>query len=234
MAKVKPYYQEEWASLYLANCLDILPQFGPGDADVILTDPPWPDYKVKGLVGSENALELFTQAAIHFPRICDRLIVILRCDTDPRFLLSVPRDLKFQRLCWLRRTPPGYRGTLLINADIAYVFGPGWLADNGKRILPGEYLEGVSKGSRLPNTDHPCYRSEKHVAWLIGNYSRSGQTILDPFSGTGTTLITAKSQGRKSIGIEIKKEYADFTVKRMRQSVMNFSSAALGDLKRGG
>ncbi len=50
--------------------------------------------------------------------------------------------------------------------------------------------------------------------------SRRGDTVLDPFSGSGTALWVAKRLGRKAIGYELKQEYCDLAVKRMAQMVM--------------
>ena len=44
-----------------------------------------------------------------------------------------------------------------------------------------------------------------------------GEIVLDPFMGSGSTLIAARNQGRKSIGIEIKKQYCDTAIERLAQ-----------------
>ncbi len=67
---------------------------------------------------------------------------------------------------------------------------------------------------------HPGYTSEDVTDRVIMAFTLSGQIILDPFLGSGTTAYCAKKLNRKCIGIEIEEKYCEIAAKRCSQSVM--------------
>ncbi len=72
---------------------------------------------------------------------------------------------------------------------------------------------------------HPTQKPVALFAYLMATYSNLGDTILDPFMGSGTTGIAAKKLGRRAIGIEIELKYCEIAAKRMAQSVMPLKTA---------
>ena len=66
--------------------------------------------------------------------------------------------------------------------------------------------------------EHPSPKPERAMTWLLDRLP-SG-SVLDPFAGSGTTLLAAKTLGRASIGIEIEPRYCEIAVKRLRQEVL--------------
>jgi DNA modification methylase len=68
--------------------------------------------------------------------------------------------------------------------------------------------------------NHPAIFPESLARDHILSWSNEGDTVLDPFSGSGTTIKMARLMGRKGIGIEINPEYCAIAVERLRQRVL--------------
>jgi len=67
---------------------------------------------------------------------------------------------------------------------------------------------------------HPAIFPEDLARDHILSWSNEGDIVLDPFSGSGTTIKMARETGRRGIGIEINKEYCDIAVKRLEQRLL--------------
>jgi site-specific DNA-methyltransferase (adenine-specific) len=97
-----------------------------------------------------------------------------------------------------------------------------------KKTLYGEYSARSEMGwtnADSPNRKnhdnkrtnfHPTVKPLAIMSYLITLGSRRGDTVLDPFAGSGTTIMAAKMLGRKGIGIEINPEYAKIAEARIR------------------
>ena len=70
--------------------------------------------------------------------------------------------------------------------------------------------------------EHPTQKPISLMVWCLGFVD--GETILDPFMGSGTTLVAAKQLGRRAIGIEIEEAYCEIAVKRLAQTMLQFDA----------
>lgn len=73
------------------------------------------------------------------------------------------------------------------------------------------------KGSALDRPDHPCPKPLPLMLELLSLFSDPGETVLDPYMGSGTTGAAALMLGRKFVGVEIDHHYFDDTCKRLER-----------------
>ena len=72
----------------------------------------------------------------------------------------------------------------------------------------------------IPGNQHPATFPESLARDHILSWSNEGDTVLDPFSGSGTTLKMARLMGRRGIGIEIHEQYCEIAAERLRQRLL--------------
>lgn len=92
---MQPYYQHNGVTIYHADCREVLPQLEP--AEVIITDPVWPNCPAGLLIGADDPAGLLQSMLCCLPVLPKRLVLVMRHDSDPRLLSVVPPELPFFR-----------------------------------------------------------------------------------------------------------------------------------------
>jgi len=195
------------ATLYLGDCREILPTLG--NVDAVVTDPPYGiSYKPYQPDAVEHSAIVGDDAAFdpsHLIRSAGQSIIW----GGNNFANQLPKG---GWLCWDKRT----------NEDADRMMGsPFELAWHSKpttykmvRILHGGTIN--ADGHGIPRL-HPTQKPIRLMEWCIGFVT--GDTILDPYMGTGTTGVAAVKLGRKFIGIEIETKYFDIACRRIQAAV---------------
>ena len=214
MSLLKPYYDIDGITIYHGDCREILPHLPK--VDLVLTDIPFNvnlnylSYKDK-LTDSQysNVCREWFSA---FKLVSDFFIVKSPTKTMP-VVLPVFADVL------------GYVWTVIQHSPNATSHGAFNLH------LYTQYLIG-GKPLKRPNTDffintkqtqksiHPAAMPIYPINRLLGWFTEQNHLLVDPFMGSGTTLVAAKQLGRKAIGIEIEEKYCEIAVKRLGQGVL--------------
>lgn len=91
----------------------------------------------------------------------------------------------------------------------------GGLNKGGESKRPDlRYPSSVQKFNRERGL-HPTQKPVKLFEYLVETYSQLGDTVLDPFAGSGTTLVAASNLGRKVIGFEMEESYCEVIAQRL-------------------
>jgi site-specific DNA-methyltransferase (adenine-specific) len=90
----------------------------------------------------------------------------------------------------------------------------------GQRFNVWDYPAGGGLSGDAIAFKHPAIFPEALARDHILSWSNEGDTVLDPFSGSGTTIKMARETGRRGIGIEINEEYCQIAIERLRQRLL--------------
>ena len=197
------------ATLYLGDCLEILPTLEKVDA--VITDPVWPNHG--GLFGEIDAAKLLLQA-VGCLTDAKRFVAVMRNDQNPQFLWPISAIWEFRQACWLRYAAVGHLGRFLTGNEVAYCYGEWIKSKDGARNIPAI---GPVETTPVKN-GHPCPRSVKHFTWITAFWSENDDLVIDPFMGSGTTGVACMNLGRRFVGIEIEKKYYEIACQRIENA----------------
>lgn len=83
----------------------------------------------------------------------------------------------------------------------------------------GRKANGFSATDGAEKNGHPCPKPIKQMEWLVNRASLPGETVLDPFMGSGTTGVACVNLGRKFVGCEIEPTYFDIALRRIEAAL---------------
>lgn len=94
--------------------------------------------------------------------------------------------------------------------------------DGGPRLMRSVMQVRSENGRAV----HPTQKPEGIIRPLIRYSSKPGDTIYDPFAGSGAILLTAVQEGRKAVGMEVSEPYCEIIAKRLDQGVLDLGGIA--------
>jgi site-specific DNA-methyltransferase (adenine-specific) len=230
----EPYYSDERVTLYHGDALDIMPALTPGTVDLVLTDPPYVigavsagnmASKAGGWADMMNSAGWFTS----WYRQCDRLLrhtgsmwtfcnwrslpVVMRAALDAGMPVT---SLMVWDKQWIG--PGGSQGLRPSYELCALLAKPGFAVPD--RGVPDLWQCRV--GSYKPN-GHPAEKPLPLFSRVVRTAAvPTDGLVLDPFAGSGTTAIAARTLGIRSISIEAEEQWCELIAKRLSQDVLDF------------
>lgn len=183
--------------LILGDCLEVMPEIGRVDA--VLTDPPYGINIAANPVRQAHARDDWDAAPIGAAHIA----AMRACSAEQIIWGGNYFDLPPSRgfLVWDKRQPQ--------NFSLAMCEQAWWSRDTNAKLYSRSVL-GYHK-------QHPTQKPVDLMQWCLG-FLPEARTILDPFMGSGTTLVACAKMGRAGIGIEQKAEYFEIACRRVEEA----------------
>jgi len=222
---MKPYYQDDWATIYHGDAREIID--GLQDIDVMITDSPYgidvgnnqsAKEKRKGLL-VKKSYSTYKDTKENYINIVVPIIkkLIDRCKRSAVFGFA-PNIFLFPT--------PDVIGGIFVPAGCGRnkwgwtMFMPIFFYGGAPQLNLGAKSTVMSSVDISNKNGHPMAKPTAWMNWLIDLATDKNDVVIDPFMGSGTTLVAAKSYGRKAIGIEIEEKYCEIAANRLRQEIL--------------
>jgi len=219
-------------SLHLGDCLEVMREMPDKSIDAVITDFPYGlgfekksnDYRSKYFDNGESLKasilydddpqeikELIAQAMPEILRVAKRALIF----SGHAMLMNYPEPASIGAVympAGAGRTKWGFQcfqPILFYGKDPYLQNGMGGRANSFQAIQPADR-----------DIDHPCPKPIEWMNWSVVRASLEGETILDPFMGSGTTGVSCVLHNRNFIGIEKVPEYFATAEKRIQQAAL--------------
>lgn len=216
------YYQDTAGEIYCGDCLEIMPLLKDQKIDLIYADPPFNTKNDIGLLhrkydgpGGDNLTEqdyddfckswMARAIALSENILLTPGLANVNRYPNPiwHIAISKPSSCAFNRF-------GGYNVWEILSI----------YAKPKKRIPRDLVVFDARNFIKDGGHKHPCADNLDMVKWIVDTWTLEGETILDPFVGSGSLALAAKTLHRKFIAIDICDNYCDLTKQRLAQEML--------------
>jgi site-specific DNA-methyltransferase (adenine-specific)/modification methylase len=200
------------ATLYLGDCLSIMPTLGKVDA--VVTDPPYGIGEAAGKAKTRGKLAVakdYGNDTWDNEPIAHELLQMVRAAGRWNIIFGGNYYDCPPAKCWLIWDKLNGSNDFA-DCELAWTNLP-------KAVRRIRYLwNGMIREPGAQRGDHPTQKPLEVMKWCIGHLPEPNDTILDPFMGSGTTGVAAIQMGRSFIGIEREPRYFEAACRRIRET----------------
>ena len=229
-----PYYQHKDITIYHGDCREILPTLDA--VDLVLTDPPYGIQYVSNRRHVSTHIATSIRGDVEFPLWSISAVASVVSEGGAAYWfcreesigdinhaarsvgMSPRRALVWDKGSW---GMGDLRGEWAVQTEMV-----AWAA-NGRHLLrggrPSNLLPFRREVAACRRVWHPSQKPVAVLRRIIETSSDGDSVILDPFMGSGTTLVAAKELGRRAIGIELEERYCEIAAKRLAQEILPFA-----------
>jgi site-specific DNA-methyltransferase (adenine-specific) len=230
-----PYYQDSLVTIYCGDCEEILPTLEV-QPDLLLSDPPY------GSKLSTAFHERFTHKAGKWWKNTNRETVTRHAPVagdekpfDPSHLFGIAPKMILWGANWYVSRLPDSGGWLVWDKrhkveDAEWPMSEGelaWTNCLGSVRFFRHMWFGLLRESEKGQHFHPTQKPAALAAWCMTQAKLAPNSlILDPYAGAGWSIVAAKNNGHRAIGIELKEQYCEIAAERCRQEVLDLGGVA--------
>lgn len=221
--------------LILGDCMEVMKELGRFDA--VVTDPPFEAQAHTAMRRTQKSIKSGEAAALNFSAITDDMREFIpswsakNCDgwllafcqveavSDWRYAMEAA-GIKYKRgMAWVKPdSSPQFNGQMPAQGYECIALG--WCGSGHSRWNGGGKRGVFTHLTNQPDRHgtHPTEKPIPLMVELVKLFHMNTGPILDPFMGSGTTLVACQRMGRAGTGIELDPEYFEIACKRVEEA----------------
>jgi DNA modification methylase len=195
------------------DALKVLPTLQTESVDLVLTDPPYPNFDLFTNVKTED-FYIFVFSELYRVLKRDKFLITFWSISDLPNIFKIMEKVGFkyvwQVINYITNAQENHIRIGFSHYNSALIFEK----CKAKRV---KQIRDVIEDTifEIAKIEHPTPKGLKVVEKLIEFSTKEGDVVLDPFLGSGTTMIACRNLKRNCIGIEINEKYIEVTKKRL-------------------
>lgn len=214
---MKPYYSDKFVKLYHADCREVLPHIQSENVFTFCSPP----FNVGMNYGAWND----SMPHEKYTAFCAEWIAMMQRISDES-CVYLPRI--HQLACW-KLLGEGHRQIGITWSPGGHIDSDGWIDTfvtmltnaKPKRPIPDNWhnvqTRGLGEAFKEWDQGHPGYTSEDITGRALDGLAAPDALVVEPFSGSGTTLLCAKRRRMTAIGCEIDEAWCEKSAKRLSE-----------------